>query len=115
MVGEVIAFDWAATARLQLGSPLREWSKKLTDSTKIQVYGACVLSTVLYCSESWTLHARQEKQLNTFHMRRLQCIFKITWRDNVLNNTVLERAEIPSLCTLLRQTFALAWACCGNG
>ena len=30
-------------------------NKKLTAYTKIQVYRACVRSTLLYCSESWTL------------------------------------------------------------
>ena len=101
---QVIAFDWAATARPKLDSPLRVWSsKKLTESTKIQVYGACVLSMVLYGSESWTLHARQQRQLNTFHIRGLQRILNITWQGNVPNNTVLERAEIPSLYTPLRQ------------
>ena len=98
LLGEVIAFDWAATACLKRDSPLRVWSsKKLTESTKIQVYGACVLSTVLYDSESWALHARQEKQLNTFHMLGLQRILNITWQGNVPNYTVLKRAEIPIL------------------
>ena len=45
----------------------RVWSnKKLTENTEIQVYRACVLSTLLCGSESWTLHARQESKLNTF-------------------------------------------------
>ena len=36
----------------------RAWlNKKLTAHTKIQVYRGCVLSTLLYCSESWTLRA----------------------------------------------------------
>ena len=100
LLEEVFAFDWAATARLKPGSPLRVWSnKKLTESTKIQVYGACVLSTVLCGNESWTLHPRQEKQLNTFHMRGIQRILNITWQGNVPNYTVLKRPEIPKLYT----------------
>ena len=43
-------------------------NKKLTAYTKIQVCRACVLSTLLYCSESWTHCARQERKLNLFHM-----------------------------------------------
>ncbi|KAG8139531.1 hypothetical protein E2320_002304, partial [Naja naja] len=40
----------------------RVWlNKKLMEHTKIQVYRACVLSTLLYCSESWTLYAQQER------------------------------------------------------
>ena len=53
----------------------RVWSnKKLTENTKIQVYRAC---------ESWTLHARQERKLNTVHMRCLRRILNITWQDKV--------------------------------
>ena len=46
-------------------------NKKLMAHTKIQVYSVCVLSTRLYCSESWILCAWQESKLNTFHMRCL--------------------------------------------
>ena len=78
-------------------------NKKLTENTKIQVYRACVLSTLLYGGESRILHARQEKKLNTFHMRCLRRILNITWQDRVPNDTVLEWAEIPSMYTLLKQ------------
>ena len=37
------------------------WSNNgLTEHTKVNVYRACVISTLLYGSESWTMHARQE-------------------------------------------------------
>ena len=82
----------------------RVWSnKKLTENTKIQVYRACVLSTLLYGGESWILHARRERKLNTFHMRCIRRILSITWKDRVPNNTVLERTETPSMYTLLKQ------------
>ncbi|XP_060549441.1 uncharacterized protein LOC117675134 [Pantherophis guttatus] len=82
----------------------RVWlNKKLTEHTKIQVYRACVLSTLLYCSESWTLYARQERKLNTFHMCCPRRILSITWQDKVPNSAVLERAGISSMYTLLKQ------------
>jgi len=50
----------------------RVWeNSQLTVNTKLRVYRACVLSTLLYSSECWTSHAGQEKQLNTFHLRCL--------------------------------------------
>ena len=56
----------AAMARLTK----RVWENTmLTIKTKTQVYQACVLSTLLYGSESWTLYTRQERRLNTFHLR----------------------------------------------
>ena len=64
----------------------RVWeNKKLTDHTKAQVYKACVVSTLLYGSETWTLTSRQEKNLNTFHMRYLRRILRISWSDYITN------------------------------
>ena len=87
----------------------KEWlNKKLTAYTKIQVNRACVLSTLLYCSESWTLCAQQERKLNTFHMGCHQSIFGLTWQDKVPNREVLEQAGIFSVYTLLKQ-WRLRW------
>ena len=79
----------------------RVWSNnKLSDHTKVNVYKACVISTLLYGSESWTMHADQEKRLNVFHMCCLRRILGITWQDKVANKVMLEKAGIPSLYTL---------------
>ncbi|XP_063615657.1 uncharacterized protein LOC134788764 [Penaeus indicus] len=64
---------------------------------------ACVLNTLLYGSESWTLRARQERKLIAFHMRCLCRILHITWQDKITNNSILERAGITSMYTLLKQ------------
>ena len=69
----------------------RVWlNKKLTAYTKIQVYRTCILSTLLYCSESWTLCAWQERKLTMFHIRCLRHIFGISWQDKVPNRVGLE-------------------------
>ena len=82
----------------------RVWSNnKLSDHTKVYVYKACVISTLLYGSESWTMHAYQEKRLNVFHMRCLRHILKITRQDKVTNNAVLEKTGIPSIHIFLKQ------------
>ena len=90
----------------------RVWkSRKLTEYTKIQVYKACVMSTLLYGSESWTLRSYQELRMNSFHMRCLGRILGITWQDKVSNNIILERAGIFSIFFRFKaQTYALAWA-----
>ena len=92
----------AATTMTKLSSRVRE-NKKLTTQTKTAVYRACVLSTLLYGSESWTTYAGQEKRLHTFHMRCLRRILSIHWTDKVTNNILLERAGVPTIFTLLRQ------------
>ena len=86
----------------------RVWSdNKLSDHTKVN-YKACVISTLLYGSESWTMHVHQERRLNVFHMPCLRHILGITWHDKVTNKVVLEKAGIPSLYTLLKQKRLMA-------
>ena len=82
----------------------RVWNNvKLRTTTKIAVYRACVLSTLLYGSESWTAYAKQEHRLNAFHLRNLRRILRIRWQDKVTNSIVLERADICSVYGLLTQ------------
>ena len=82
----------------------RVWSNnRLTEHTKVNVYKVCVISTLLYRSESWTMRANQEKRLNVFHMHCLRRILGITWQDKVKNTVVLVKARIPSLHTLFKQ------------
>ena len=83
-------------------------NRKLTLHTKGSIYRACVLSTLLYCSESLTLYSRQERRLNTFHMCYLRGILYIKWSDKVTKNEVLTRTGLSSLYTLLWQCH-LCW------
>ena len=47
----------------------RVWSNnKPSDYTKVNLYKVCVISTLLYGSESWTKCTHQEKRLNVFYM-----------------------------------------------
>ena len=87
----------------------RVWTNpKLTVKMKMAVYNACILSTLLYGSETWTTYAHQEKRLNTFHLRSLQCILGISWQDKVTNTDVLSCTGLPTMYTLLRQC-QLCW------
>ena len=79
----------------------RVWtSPKLSVKTDMAVHNACVISTLLYGSETWTSYAGQNRMLNTFHLRSIRRIF---WQDKVTNADVLSRASLPTLYTLLRQ------------
>ena len=68
---------------------------------KLSVYNACVINTLLYCSDTWTTYAGQERILNTFHLRSIRR--GISWQDKVTNGDVLYRVGLPSMYTLLRQ------------
>ena len=71
--------------------------------TKMAVYNGCVISTLLYGSETWTTYAVQERRLNSFHLRSIRRILGISWQDKVTNADVLSRAGLPTMYTLLRQ------------
>ena len=46
----------------------RVWdNRKLTIRAKVQMYRACVISTLMYGSETWTLYSHQERWLNNFY------------------------------------------------
>ena len=97
----------------------RVWSNnQLTSNTKLQVYQACILSPLLYGSESWTTYARQENRLESFHLRCLCRILGIIWQDKVTITVVLGRAASHSIHLLLCQC-RLRWLghvhCMGNG
>ena len=97
----------AATTMSRLNK--RVWTNaRLTEHTKIQVYKACVVSTLLYGSESWTTRSKQEHTLNAFYMRYLRRILGITWQDKVTYISVLDRAKVPSMYSLLQQR-CLRW------
>ena len=80
----------------------------LTISTKIKVYQACVLSTLLYSNETWTRYSCQERWFNTFYLRCLRRILGITWQDRVPNKDVLAQVGLPSMFSLLIQRW-LHW------
>ena len=99
----------AKTASVMARLSKKVWSNnQLTSNTKLQVYQACVLSTLLYGSESCTTYARQENCLESFHLHCLRRILGITWQDKVTNTAVLGRAGSHSIHLLLCQC-RLSW------
>ena len=91
-----------ASAMSKLSTKVWE-TTNLTTNAKITVYNAYVLSTLIYDSETWTAYARQERRLNSFHLRCLPSILGISWQDKVPNKDVLERASIPSIFAMVSQ------------
>lgn len=90
----------SATAMAHLTK--RVWDNPmLTLNTKIKVYQACMLSTLLYGSEAWTLYTHQERRLNAFHMRNLRQLLGITWQDRISNADVLAQAGMLSMFATL--------------
>ena len=70
----------------------RVWNNKsLKYKSKIRVYRAVVLTTLLYSSETWVTSYRSHlRLLKRFHQRCLRTILNIHWNDFITNIEVLE-------------------------
>ena len=76
--------------------------------TKVLVYRAVCITALLYGCEAWTIYSCHLRSLETFHVRCLQKILGITWRDRVPHTEVLERAGSCSVESILTQ-HQLGW------
>ncbi|XP_076036516.1 uncharacterized protein LOC143022261 [Oratosquilla oratoria] len=108
-----LIFDkFAETARLfGLTISLGKTERKVRLSTKLKVYRAVVLTSVLYGCESWTLYRRHLKQLERFHMRSLRSILNIKWQNRVTKLEMLDRAEMASIRAMIIKSL-LRWVGC---
>ncbi|KAJ8026543.1 hypothetical protein HOLleu_31402 [Holothuria leucospilota] len=78
-------------------------------TTKLKVYRAVILSTLLYAYETWTIYSRHAKHLNRFHLRYLRKLLQIKWQDKIPDTKVLQQTSLPSIHTLLRKA-QVRWA-----
>ena len=76
----------------------RVWSDHdLTLSTKLSVYDACVVTSLLFACETWTTYRRHLKILERFHQNCLRHILHINWKSLTADTEVLERASCLSI------------------
>nr|VZI28741.1 unnamed protein product [Spirometra erinaceieuropaei] len=78
-------------------------------STKLKMYKAVILPTLLYGAETWTVYTRQARRLNHFHLSCLRRILRLNWQDRIPDTEVLERTGILSIYSMLRQ-IQLRWS-----
>ncbi|XP_061884956.1 uncharacterized protein LOC133635724 [Entelurus aequoreus] len=84
-------------------------NKDLSIRTKVAVYQAICVSTLLYGCEAWTLYRRHIQQLENFHIKCLQRILGLTWRDRVPHTEVLSKTGTKSMEATFLQ-YQLRWA-----
>ena len=77
--------------------------------TKIKVYRAAVMTTLLYVSETWTFYQTHAGKLNHFHTTHLRKLRGIKWQDKIPDAEVLAHAGLSSIHTLLKKS-QLRWA-----
>ena len=73
------------------------------EPTKMQFYNACVLSTLTYSAECWTLKDSDMKRLDAFDMRCQRKILKIKWSDFIRNKDIRAKTKQPQLSSIIRQ------------
>ena len=62
----------------------------LQKDTKISVFKAVVLTTLLYGAESWVIYRRLLRLVERYHQRCLRTMQNIHWSDFVTNTEVLK-------------------------
>ena len=88
----------------------RVWADKgITKHTKLSVYGSCVLTTLLYSSETWTTYRRHIQVLERFHQKCLRRILNIHWQSLTPDTVVLQQANASSIEMLIIRN-QLRWA-----
>ena len=115
-LSRVVHIDDEVTARIAKASVAfgrlrgNVWDRSgIRLDTKLKVYQAVVLPTLLYACETWTVYKRHAKRLNHFHLSCLRKLLKIRWQDKIPDTEVLKRAGMQSVYTLLK-TAQLRWS-----
>ncbi len=65
-------------------------------NTKVGVYNAVCLSTLLYGAELWTPYRQHINNLEAFHNRCLQKILNLSWEDRIPHTVILSNTD--SIC-----------------
>ena len=82
----------------------RAWeNNKLSTKVKIRIYEIYMLTSLLYCSETWTTHARHDRKLNSFHLRYLRRILKVRWQEKIPDTEILQRSGLTHVETMIMQ------------
>ncbi|XP_062840465.1 uncharacterized protein LOC134299981 [Anolis carolinensis] len=76
-------------------------NRDICRDTKVLLYKAIVLPTLLYACKTWTVYRHHTKLLEHFHQRCLRKILQISWEDRWTNVSMLEEAKTTSIEAML--------------
>ena len=80
-----------------------------TTRTKLKVYKAAVLPSLLYSCETWTVYSSHTNMLNCFHLDCLRKLLRVKWQDKIPDTEVLRLTDLPSIHTILGKN-QLLWS-----
>ena len=75
-------------------------NRDLSTRTKLAVYNAICVSTLLYECEGWTPYRRHIRPLEAFHIRCLQTILHVHWWNKIPHVEIRRRAGTTCLETI---------------
>ena len=78
-------------------------------ATKILVYKAVILTTLLFGCETWVAYCHPVKVLEQFQQRILRSILGVHWQDRISNASILEQADTASIEAHIVKS-QLSWA-----
>ena len=84
-----ISYVWESRRQVLVGSKHH--------NTKLAVCETCVLTSLLYVSEMWTLYQHQIKVLERFHQYCLRHLLGIKWEYLTPDTEVLQKAKSTSI------------------
>ena len=91
------------------------WEQRgISLQTKLKVFCAFLLPSLLYTCETWTVYTHHAKQLYFFHRKCLRKLLPIKWQDRKPDMEVLQRVDIVTTYAMLKRS-PLRWAglvCC---
>ena len=64
--------------------------------TKLKVYKAVILPTLLYACKTWTVYRSHAKRLYHFHLSCLRKLLKIKWQDKIPDTEDLKKAGMQA-------------------
>jgi exonuclease III len=79
------------------------WRAKIEISTKMKIYNAVVITTLLYGAETWAITKQQEQRIDAFDSRCLRSILNIRWWHHTRNTCVRERTHQPYASLIMKR------------
>ena len=79
-----------------------------SENTKLRVYRAVVLPTLLHACETWVLYSRHQRKLELFHQSCLGKLLGVSWEKRCPNSDILTRSNCQSV-TALTSAAQLRW------
>ncbi|KAL6481095.1 hypothetical protein MHYP_G00091750 [Metynnis hypsauchen] len=84
------------------------WKAKIRLSTKLRIYNAVVLTTLLYGAETWAMTKQLEQRIDAFDTRCLRSILNVRWWHHIRNTEVRERTQQPYASLIVKKN-RLQW------